>query len=226
MDEPSTHSHGSRTACIVTLTTVVELPRAVAELLEKHELHPAELFHLQLTAVEKHGLDLAVWKALNIGWPAVNVGSFEKLDDNQSDKTTDRIIADLDVKLEHRGRVLALVDDLPWADVDDAIRAMEECLRLALHATRHALALWDDVAESNRFADEFSLTAGQIEKLSPEWRLAYAARLIKSLALNYGLADFEGARGAGGELGSETPAGILRGLNDIAWTPMTSDHDV
>jgi hypothetical protein len=41
---------------------------------------------------------------------------------------------------EQRARVLHLVSELPWADIDDAIRDMELCLRLALEATQELAA--------------------------------------------------------------------------------------
>jgi hypothetical protein len=69
------------------------------------------------------------------------------------------------------------------------------------------------------FYDEYLLTPSDVHDLSEEWRLAYVARLVKSLALMYGGCDDPLA----GEAAPETPAGILRGLNDISWTPMTSE---
>jgi hypothetical protein len=66
--------------------------------------------------------------------------------------------------------------------------------------------------------DEFSLPEEAIADLSSEDRLAYAARLLQSLALHYGVSDYGGRRL--GEASEESPAALLRGLNDIQWTPM------
>src|SRR4051812_31590841 len=85
---------------------------------------------------------------------------------------------------EQETRVRDLLADLPWDDLDGALRVMEECLRLALDATRHALVRWDEEAD-DRFSNEFSLTSAQVDDLPLEFRLAYVARLVKSLALNY-----------------------------------------
>jgi hypothetical protein len=57
--------------------------------------------------------------------------------------------------------------------------------------------------------------------LSEEWQLAYIARLVKNLELMYGSGDTSDA----GEPARYTPAGLLRRLNDISWTPMTSERD-
>src|SRR5436853_575689 len=82
---------------------------------------------------------------------------------------------------EHQRAVLDLVKGLPWADVDGAICDMESALRLALEA----FVTWEEAAENQGFEDEFSLTPSQVRDLSPEWRLAYVARLLRTLALSY-----------------------------------------
>jgi hypothetical protein len=125
---------------------------------------------------------------------------------------------------EHETRLLEVITELPWADFDGAICGMEECLRLALEATRDAFLNWDLVARVNDFADEFSLSLGDVEDLLPEERLAYVARLLRSLALNYGVSTEFGKGPLVGEADAYTPAGILRGLNDISWTPMTTER--
>ena len=127
---------------------------------------------------------------------------------------------------EQQERVLDLVAELPWADVDNAICGLEDALRLALEATDAAFPHWETVAEDIGVEDEFSLTPDQVRDLSPHERLAYLARLVRTLALNYGVrAGF----GDGTHIGDEhpyTPAAILRGLNDISWTPCTPERDV
>ena len=47
--------------------------------------------------------------------------------------------------------------------------------------------MWAEAAEEHGFEDELSLTQAQLEELPPEWRLADVARLLRSLALNYGV---------------------------------------
>jgi hypothetical protein len=92
---------------------------------------------------------------------------------------------------------------------------MEAALRRAMEATRDALALWEARAEDDLgFEDEFDLTADQVAELSDEWRLAYVARLLETLALAYGVNPdtFENKESC--------PAALLRGLNDLLWMPM------
>jgi hypothetical protein len=47
--------------------------------------------------------------------------------------------------------------------------------------------------------------------------------LLRTLALNYGVSTEFAADSLVGEARSETPAAILRGLNDISWTPVTPE---
>jgi hypothetical protein len=127
---------------------------------------------------------------------------------------------------EQQGRVLDLVKELPWADVDNAICGLEETLQLALEATDYAFPHWKTVANDIGVEDEFSLTLDQVQDLSPEERLAYLARLVRSLALNYGVGAGFGDGSHVGEEHPYTPAAILRGLNDISRTPCTPERDV
>jgi hypothetical protein len=125
---------------------------------------------------------------------------------------------------EQQARVLDLVTGLPWDDFDQAICVMELTLRLALEATREAFLTWEDAAADSDFEDEFSLTPSQVQELSPDWRLAYVARLLRSLALSYGVSAEFGGGALVGETRMATPAAILRGLNDISWLPTTAEQ--
>jgi hypothetical protein len=55
-------------------------------------------------------------------------------------------------------------------------------------------------------------------------KLSCVARLLRSLALAYGVsAEFRGKRGGlVGEAHTSSPAALVRSLNDIAWMPMQS----
>ena len=121
-------------------------------------------------------------------------------------------------------RALDLLAELPWADVDAAIRGMEECLRLALEATGESFRMREEGAEENGFGDEFSLTQTLLDEPSPEWPLAYVARLLRSLALNYGVSAEFGGGPLVREAAAATPAAILRELNDISWIPLTTEQ--
>jgi hypothetical protein len=119
---------------------------------------------------------------------------------------------------------LALLEQLPWGDMHYAIVDMEECLRRALEATRDEFQQWEnDLApelETDGY-DEFTLPDELIEDMPPEQKLAYVARLLRSLALAYGVsADYPSASSAlVGDEKSSSPAGLLRGINDITWMP-------
>jgi len=130
------------------------------------------------------------------------------------------------MRVEQQAQVVKLIAELPWADVDGAICDMELSLRLALEATQEAFLMWEAAAEDNGFGDEFSLTPRQLRDLSPEWRLAYVARLLRSLALSYGVSTEFGGSSLVGEASGATPAAIVRGLNDISWMPCTTERDI
>lgn len=123
-----------------------------------------------------------------------------------------------------RTEALALLEQMAWGDMDGDIRDLETALRLALEATADDFQRWEDSLGPDLEAkgcDEFSVPVDTIEELSSEERLAYVARLLRSLALSYGVsAEFGGARsGLVGEASKPSPAALLRGLNDIVWMP-------
>jgi len=65
-----------------------------------------------------------------------------------------------------------LVESLPWGDVDNAIRDVEEALTRALDATRDDFRRWEEEPEGDDPGDEFSLDTEEVASLSPERRLA------------------------------------------------------
>lgn len=118
---------------------------------------------------------------------------------------------------------------MAWGDMDNAIRGLEICLRRALKATGEDFARWEnDLGPGLEQAgfDEFNLPRNLIEEMPLDERLAYVARLLRSLALDYGVsAEFGGGRGGlVGEAQTTSPAALLRGLNDIAWMPMQNAY--
>jgi hypothetical protein len=56
----------------------------------------------------------------------------------------------------------------------------------------------------------------EVEGLTDEWRLAYVARLLRSMALLYGMAS-EFRRDPLAEEDAWSVGRIVRGLNDISW---------
>jgi len=131
-----------------------------------------------------------------------------------------------------RAQAIALLEDLPWGDLEQELYGLEAALALALEATGHAIQLWEgEDGGEERFGDEFALSAGQVDSLDDEWRLAYIARLLYTAAQAYGVSP--GAtpgRSPDGQVTSPVSwnangsiARLLRGLNEIlsGVSPMT-----
>jgi hypothetical protein len=125
---------------------------------------------------------------------------------------------------DQQQRALALLESLPWGDIDNALRGMEEALRRAMEATRQEFQEWEQEfgprVEEVGF-DEFTLPAEEIEALPCGVKLAYVARLLRSLAMAYGVTTDYACVNAllVGDEDRYTPAALLRGLNDIPWMP-------
>jgi hypothetical protein len=120
-----------------------------------------------------------------------------------------------------RQEALALIEQIPWGDMDGAIRTIEESLDRALAATAGEFPLWEAEGEE-RYVDEFTASGEDVDEMSLEWRLAYVGRLVRSLALLYGVST--------GDFGEDpplllaepcSPAGLLRALNDLVAPPVT-----
>jgi hypothetical protein len=70
---------------------------------------------------------------------------------------------------------IALIEEIPWADMDLHIRSVERALERAVEATAAEFPLWEAAGEQ-RFVDEFSVSEEDLTQMSTEWRLAYIAR--------------------------------------------------
>jgi hypothetical protein len=116
---------------------------------------------------------------------------------------------------------LALLEEMAWGDY---LRNMEGALRLALEATTDDFYGWEEelgpAMEADGY-DEFSVPPARLEELSLEEKVAYVARLLRTLALAYGVsAEFGvGQGGLVGQAHQTSPASLLRGLNDVLWLP-------
>jgi hypothetical protein len=127
------------------------------------------------------------------------------------------------MQLDRRQRqeALVLIEGIPWGDMDEAIRILEEVLDRVLDATAAEFPLWEAEGE-DRYIDECSVSAEDVAEMSAEWRLAYIGRLVRSLALWYGVST--------GDFGDDppllvadanSPGGLLRALNDVVAMPVT-----
>ena len=117
-----------------------------------------------------------------------------------------------------RVQALAAIESRAWDDVSQAVKTTDRGLLLAMEATTGAFLLWQaDDAGEQLFGDEFTLTAQQVADLDPEWRLAYVARLIRTLALCWGVAtEFSSSALGALDEASSRPGSLMRNLTAIA----------
>ena len=116
-----------------------------------------------------------------------------------------------------RIKALAAIERNPWGDVVQAVEGVDQGLLLAMGATTGAFLLWhaDDAGE-RRFGDEFELTPQQVDDLDPEWRLAYVARLIRTIALCWGVAtEFSSSALGTPDEEASSPGSLMRKLTAI-----------
>ena len=119
-----------------------------------------------------------------------------------------------------RREAVELLEGVTWGDMDVHIRTLEGALERALEATASEFFMWEQDGE-DRYGDEFSVTPADLEAMSPEWRLAYVGRLVRSLAMCYGVStgDFGGGLPLL-EADANSPGGLLRALNDLVHMPV------
>lgn len=119
---------------------------------------------------------------------------------------------------EKKTQAFALIESIPWGDLELGIQGFEQALQLALEATTGCFLLWEAEGEE-RYDDEFSLAPEQVAELDDEWRLAYVARLLVSMAFSYGVGTgvYHAKRPITLIENNHSPAALLRGLNDILW---------
>ncbi len=71
-----------------------------------------------------------------------------------------------------------------------------------------------------RFVDEFSVSVDQLDAMTDQWKLALVARLLRTVAIMYGVStDYVADQPNVGQEATGTPAALLRGLNDIVCLP-------
>lgn len=122
-----------------------------------------------------------------------------------------------------QARAIELIQSMPWGDIDGAIRIIDEALLRAMQATADDFQRWEVHADDMGYVDEFSLTPDDVARMSNEWKLAYVARLLRSLAGMFGVGTEFGDQVLVAEHDPHSPAGLLRGLNDIASMPLIEE---
>jgi hypothetical protein len=122
-----------------------------------------------------------------------------------------------------RSSIINLIDDVAWGEVQAAMSTLDEALRRGLEATEHAFDQWENEAGEMGYNDEFSLEPADIDALSDEWRLAYVARQLRSIALTFGtVTEFaDGPLGAPDDRCRSAPGAILRHINAIVKQALT-----
>lgn len=81
--------------------------------------------------------------------------------------------------------VLRIVSKIPWGDVESALKVIDDGLAIAMRATREDFIRWEHHHDDAGFIDEFSIA--DISALATEWRYALTARVIRSIAMAYGV---------------------------------------
>jgi hypothetical protein len=115
---------------------------------------------------------------------------------------------------EQQDEALELIESLAWGDLDHSIRDQELALRLALEATRDSFDDW--LIAGGDSVDEFSIPTRVLNTLSHRERLAYVARLLRTIALHYGVDSGSNDRPSLLDVEKpHSPARLLHGLNDI-----------
>ncbi len=121
---------------------------------------------------------------------------------------------------DQRRELVALVETIPWGDMDAHIRTVEDALVRAVEATSEDFRLWQEQADDCGLHDEFALEPEDVDALTPEWRLAYVARLLRSLTMFYGLRVTEFARNPSRlRVDENSIAALVHGINDLVHLP-------
>jgi hypothetical protein len=122
-------------------------------------------------------------------------------------------------------QVRALLDSFAWVDVHYAMIDVKNGLRLALEATSPDFWRWEEAAEAND-VNEFCVTPYEVARMSDRERLAYVARLLRTIAGQYGLrTEFGGSPGLGELVDDHSPAGLLQAVDEIRWLASRNNRD-
>ena len=98
--------------------------------------------------------------------------------------------------------VVELVESTPWADVEGSIETLDAALRLALEITREEFAVWHMELEPAGYENEFD--DALVRDLPMDVRAPLVARLLRTIALAYGVGTEFGARELGKPCGDRT----------------------
>jgi hypothetical protein len=123
---------------------------------------------------------------------------------------------------DQRNAVIALVEETPWGDIEGALSSFEEALRIALEHTTSEFAIWHEYVEERGFEDEYD--EAKLRDLPGGWRPALIARLLRSMALSYGLRTEFGAGPLGNPCDHPTHLGSLLRRLDAIVSPVPANE--
>lgn len=115
-------------------------------------------------------------------------------------------------------RARALLETTAWGDTIPATEGVAESLRYAMQLTRDEFVAWETEFDGDRI-DEFEVPPQEARAMTPEWRLAHLARLVRSIAMNYGVDTDYGKSQPTGRLEPNSPAAVLAELAEISQHP-------
>lgn len=85
----------------------------------------------------------------------------------------------------------------PWADIFNALLGVEIVLGLLLEATHHDFLVWQAEADAAGYPNEFDISEAELARMPDRLRRGYIARLIRNVALDFGVAtEYSGQLGA------------------------------
>lgn len=112
-------------------------------------------------------------------------------------------------------RALELLEQMPWGDIEMNISDTKDALRRLVGATSAVADRWDEEFFDS-YGDEFSVPDETVTAMTETELLAYIARLVRSLALAYGVDAGLSNRQLRQTDNPDSPAALLQGLTNLA----------
>jgi hypothetical protein len=101
----------------------------------------------------------------------------------------------MSLSAEQRRAVVSIVESTAWATVAGSVATLDAALKLALELTREDFALWHEHLESAGYENEFDEV--MIRDLPDELKSALVARLLRTIAMAYGVGTEFGSKPLG-----------------------------
>ena len=121
-------------------------------------------------------------------------------------------------QFERIQRMHELVTKTAWGDTLFCIGSMKEMLPYMMRLSAQEFAAWEAGLGGDE-VDEFSVPLEDAFRQPVEWRLAHIARLIRSLAMSFGVDTNYGTPKLTDRVDPSSPAAVLNELSKIALLP-------